>query len=65
MAEVEAPVPTEEEQIAWWRAEVLERVGYTGWMANVLAVKKDVDLHLAVELLAKGCPERTAARILL
>jgi hypothetical protein len=28
-------------------------------------MRHDVDLHLAVELLARGCPPETALRILL
>ena len=55
----------EERRVVMWRAEELERAGYPKPAAGVLAVRKDVDLHLAVALLRKGCPHETALRILL
>ena len=47
-----------------WRLEQLERAGYTGPRAHELAARSDVDLHLACDLLARGCPEDTAFAIL-
>ena len=47
-----------------WRLEELERAGYPTMEAFLLAAARDVDLHLAVRLLAQGCPPATAARIL-
>ena len=62
------PEPTglsEDERVVFWRAERLERAGYDGEAVVKLALSRDVDLHLAVELLERGCPAETALRILL
>jgi hypothetical protein len=56
---------TEMERIERWRAEELERAGYEPRAAGRLAVRHDVDLHAAVELLERGCPADLALRILL
>jgi hypothetical protein len=56
---------TEIERIERWRAEELERAGYEPRTAGRLAVRHDVDLHTAVELLERGCPADLALRILL
>lgn len=56
---------TEMERIERWRAEELERAGYQPRAAGRLAVRHDVDLHTAVELLERGCPQELALRILL
>ena len=56
---------TEIERIERWRAEELERAGYEPRAAGRLAVRHDVDLHTAVELLERGCPPELALRILL
>jgi len=56
---------TERERVERWRAEALERVGYDATSAALLATQHDVDLHLAVELVERGCPPGTAIRILL
>jgi hypothetical protein len=57
--------PTEVERIERWRAEELERAGYEPRSAGRLAVRHDVDLHTAVDLLERGCPPDLALRILL
>jgi hypothetical protein len=64
-AELDLQVETEGERIERWRAEELERAGYDPVDAGKLAARHDVDLHLAVELLERGCPAATALRILL
>jgi hypothetical protein len=64
-AEVEVYTETESERIQRWRAEELERAGYDESDAAELAGRPDVDLHLAVDLLERGCPSSTALRILL
>jgi hypothetical protein len=64
-AELEIQVETEAERIERWRAEELERAGYEPLHAAELAARNDVDLHLAVDLLGRGCPVDTALRILL
>lgn len=56
---------SETERIERWRAEELERAGYEPRAAGRLAVRHDVDLHTAVELLERGCPADLALRILL
>jgi len=56
---------TEVERIQRWRAQELERAGYEPRAAGRLAVRHDVDLHSAVELLERGCPPDLALRILL
>ncbi len=56
--------PTEQELVERWRAEELERSGYPEDIAAELAMRNDVDLHYAVELLRKGCSPQLAADIL-
>jgi hypothetical protein len=63
-ADVQTPKETERHRIERWRAEELERAGYGPAEAAELAGRHDVDLHLAVELLEKGCPPELALRIL-
>jgi hypothetical protein len=55
----------ESERIQRWRLQALGRAGYDEAAAAELARRTDVDLHLAVELLERGCPPETARRILL
>ena len=56
---------TETERIERWRAEELQRAGYEPRAAGRLAVRHDVDLHAAVDLLERGCPSDLALKILL
>ncbi len=63
-AELEVYTETESERIERWRAEELRRAGYGPDEAAELAGRHDVDLHLAVRLLERGCPAGTALRIL-
>jgi len=56
---------TEAERVERWREEELERAGYGRDTARQLAESLHVDLHLATELLRRGCPETTALQILL
>lgn len=49
-----------------WRLTMLVLAGYSERSAKKLAKRhSEVDLHLACDLLAKGCPEATALKILL
>lgn len=64
-AEVDVQEETEVERIERWRAEELERAGYDPRAAEKLAIRHDVDLHLAVELIQQGCPTDVALKILL
>ena len=61
-----APVRDEHERgdVTAWRVERLIAVGYPADAALVLALDRDVDLHLAVSLLERGCPPDTALQIL-
>ena len=56
---------TETERIERWRAEELARAGYEPRAAGRLAVRHDVDLHAAVDLIQRGCPADLALKILL
>lgn len=58
-------IEPEIELVEQWRLETLARAGYDIESASVLAASHDVDLHLAVDLLARGCPLATALQILL
>lgn len=55
---------TEQELVEQWRAEELERAGYSAQAAAELAGRADVDLHDAIELLQKGCTPELALQIL-
>lgn len=55
----------EVETVLRWRFEELVRVGYDAGEAMVIASHVEVDLHAAVDLVAKGCSTATAMRILL
>jgi hypothetical protein len=56
---------TEEERVFLWRNSSLLAAGYDLRNALKLALRPEVDLHLAVRLGRAGCPPDTAARILL
>jgi hypothetical protein len=65
-----APLPEarsrrEQRFVLGWRYERLVRAGYAERDAMVVAERTDVDLHLAVELVERGCSTETALRILL
>lgn len=51
--------------VLFWRYEQLELAGYPRDDAITLAENPDVDLHLAVGLLARGASVEEALRILL
>ena len=56
---------TTEDSVVRWRMLVLLRAGYVWDDALELAVETDVDLHVAVDLVRRGCPHDVALRILL
>jgi hypothetical protein len=60
----EAPLDPRVVEIWAWRVEQLERAGYSRPVAHRLADNGEVDLHVACDLLARGCPEPTAFAIL-
>jgi hypothetical protein len=55
----------EVELVEQWRLDSLERAGYDAESAAVLAASPEVDLHLAVSLLQRGCSVSLALQILL
>jgi len=57
-------IETEDAKVERWRRKVLVDAGYPGETAIELANDPRVDLHQAVQLLERGCPPHTAARIL-
>lgn len=59
------PEETERERIEAWRTEELMRCGYSYNTAARLAERHDVDLHLAIALVERGCEPELAVRILL
>ena len=64
-AETQLVYDTELERIEQWRAEELERAGYSRHDAGRLAERHDVDLHLAIDLISLGCLPQVALDILL
>ena len=58
-------VETESERVMRWRREKLLRAGYDDRLAVKLALGRQVDLHVAIDLVRRGCPPETAAQILL
>jgi len=56
---------TEQEIVERWRAQELERAGFPEDMASELAMRTDVDLHAAINLIRRGCAPELAAQILL
>jgi hypothetical protein len=48
-----------------WRFEELRRAGFETQDALIVAADTEIDLHLATRLLRRGCPPKTALRILL
>ena len=65
MTAAETEVREETELVEAWRAEQLEMAGYGAQAAAELAMRHDVDLHIAVELIARGCSADLALKILL
>ncbi len=53
------------EVVEQWRLDTLARAGYDAESAAVLAASPEIDLHLAVSLLERGCPVALALQILL
>jgi hypothetical protein len=56
---------TELERVERWRTGELIRAGYDADAAADLAMRLDIDLHAARDLLVQGCPADVAVRILL
>jgi hypothetical protein len=58
------PLIDERSKVESWRLHILIETGYPLSIAERLAVS-DADLHLACEMLGRGCQPETAAEILL
>jgi hypothetical protein len=54
-----------DDRVTQWRIEELERAGYAPEDVIVMAADTSVDLHVAVDLVRRGCPHDVALRILL
>ena len=54
----------DDRDVLLWRYEQLVAAGYPPQAASELAIRADVDHHLAESLLARGCTTQTALRIL-
>lgn len=65
MTAADVQFESETERIERWRYEALVRAGYEPTAAQRLAARQDIDLHVAVEMLAKGCSPELALSILL
>lgn len=52
------------EPVVDWRRDELIRAGYKPGVADDIAVRRDIDLHDAVALKARGCPSTLAWEIL-
>ena len=61
---IQRPRGSENERVLDWRFDALEEAGFNPVAALVLA-ESGVDHHAAANLLASGCPQDTALRILL
>ena len=56
---------SEDRLVHRWRVEQLRKSGYPARAAKKIASRRDINLHLAIELLSRGCTVGLAMRILL
>jgi hypothetical protein len=61
----ELAIREETDVVEAWRAEQLEHAGYGPQEAAKVARRPDVDLHVAVDMVRRGCPADLALKILL
>ena len=64
-AELEVLDVSEAEAVLHWRFGALVGAGYAPDDALLLSSHLEIDLHLATDLVRRGCPADTAVRILL
>ena len=64
MRAVEVEHERDDELVLTWRRDELVRAGYGKRAALAIALDATIDLHVAIDLIRQGCPERTALRIL-
>ena len=65
MTTAETEIRDETDVVEAWRAEQLEMAGFGAREAAEVACRHDVDLHVAVNLVSRGCPHELALKILL
>jgi len=63
--EVVEVLTEQEEQVLDWRFDSLRRVGFDAELAFLLASTRRIDLHDVLRLVLRGCPPKTAGRILI
>jgi hypothetical protein len=63
--QISSELPSSELGVEDWRFNQLLNVGWPEQQALLLAANHDIDLHLACDLLAKGCDVDLAWQILL
>lgn len=56
---------SELEEVRRWRFDELVCAGFDDDDAIELAFRVDIDLHSVIDLVRRGCPSKTAARIVL
>ena len=56
---------SEGDPVRRWRVEQLRKAGYPARAARTLGGCRNVDLHRAIDLIARGCSPAVATRILL
>jgi hypothetical protein len=61
LPQVDAP---DRDRVTQWRIERLLEAGYTREAALLIGHDTSIDLHVAVELLERGCPMDAALAIL-
>jgi hypothetical protein len=52
-------------KLVGWRERELHRAGVPLMNARILAARRDVDLHRALDMLGAGCPHYLVSEILL
>ena len=65
VAQFEVLEASEADAVRLWRFDELVRAGYEDDDAMELAFHLDIDLHLATNLVRRGCPSSTALQIML
>ncbi len=58
--DIESARAKDDEPVVFWRAKELRRAGFDAAAVLQLARRLDIDLHVAVGLLERGCPPSTA-----
>lgn len=62
--DVHVQAETERQRVTTWRIERLIDAGYDHESALLIGIDTTIDLHLAIDLLRRGCPVENALQIL-